>query len=59
MTAVGTDGKIKWRFEAGSPLDAAPMVFGKKVIFGSNDGVLQAIDRISGKLYGHIPLTTR
>ncbi len=50
VTAVGTDGKIKWKYEAGSPVDAAPMVFGKKVIFGTNEGVLYAIDRISGKL---------
>ena len=26
------------------------MIFGKKVIFGSNDGVLHAIDRTTGKL---------
>ncbi len=50
VIAADTDGKIKWKFEGGSPVDAAPMVFGNKVIFGSNDGLLRAIDRISGKL---------
>ena len=50
VIAADTDGKIKWKFEGGSPVDAAPMVFGNKVIFGSNDGLLRAIDRTSGKL---------
>ncbi len=50
VIAVGTDGKRKWSFEASSPVDAAPMIFDNKVIFGSNDGVLHAIDKISGKI---------
>jgi outer membrane protein assembly factor BamB len=50
LIAVSTDGKIKWRYEAGSAIDAAPMVFRKKVIIGSADGVLRAIDKITGKL---------
>src|SRR5659263_318788 len=40
LIAVSTDGKIKWKYEAVSAIDAPPMVFGKKIIFGSNDGVL-------------------
>lgn len=50
LTAVSTDGKIKWKYESGNSIDAAPMVFGKKVIFGSTDGVLRAVDKVSGKL---------
>jgi eukaryotic-like serine/threonine-protein kinase len=50
LTAVTTRGKILWTFDGTSPVDAAPMVYGKKVIFGSNDGAVKALDRISGKL---------
>ncbi len=50
LTAVSTDGKIKWKYESGNSIDAAPLVFGKKVIFGSADGVLRAVDKVSGKL---------
>ena len=32
LIAVSTDGKIKWKYESGTSIDAAPMVFGKKVI---------------------------
>ncbi len=50
LIAVSTDGKIKWKYEAESAIDAAPMVFGKKVIFGSTDGILRAVDKITGTL---------
>jgi eukaryotic-like serine/threonine-protein kinase len=50
LIAVSTEGKIKWKYESASPIDAPPMVFGNKVIFGSADGVLKAIDKYSGKL---------
>jgi outer membrane protein assembly factor BamB len=50
VIAAGADGKIKWSFDAASPVDAPPMIFGNKLIFGSNSGVLHAIDRMSGKL---------
>jgi outer membrane protein assembly factor BamB len=50
IIAVTTEGKIKWKFEAVSAIDAAPMIFGKKVIFGSNDGILRALDKVTGKL---------
>ncbi len=48
--AVSQEGKIKWQYDAGSAIDAAPVISGEKVIFGSNDGLLRAIDRFSGRL---------
>ncbi len=50
LIAVTSDGKIKWKFEAGSSIDAAPMVFGNKVIVGTSEGILKAVDKYSGKL---------
>src|SRR5665811_2382581 len=50
LIAIGSDGKIKWKYEAGSSIDAAPMVFGKKIISGTSDGILKAVDKITGKL---------
>jgi outer membrane protein assembly factor BamB len=50
LIAVSTDSKIKWKYEAGSSVDAAPMVFDNKVITGTSDGVLKAIDKFTGKL---------
>jgi len=50
LIAVSTDGKIKWKYEAGSSIDAAPMIFGKNVISGTSDGVLKAVDKTTGKL---------
>jgi eukaryotic-like serine/threonine-protein kinase len=50
LIAVTAEGKIKWKYESSSPVEAPPMVFGNKVIFGSADGVLKAIDKSSGKL---------
>lgn len=50
LTAVSADGKVKWRFEDGSLLEAPPLVFTNKVIIGSNEGNLKAIDKVTGKL---------
>jgi len=50
LTAVTSDGKIKWQHEAGSLIEAAPLVFGNKVIVGLNNGKLIAIDKVTGKL---------
>ena len=50
LIAVNTDGKIKWKYESNSPVEAPPMVYGNKVIFGSADGLLKAVDKYSGKL---------
>lgn len=50
LTAVASDGKIKWQYEAGSPIEAAPLVFVNKVIVGLNNGKLIAIDKVTGKL---------
>jgi len=49
LFAVGTDGKIKWRYESGSPIEAPPLVFANKVIIGLSDGTLRAIDKITGR----------
>src|SRR5512133_3758308 len=45
-----SEGKIKWKFEDESLFEAAPLIFGNKVIIGSNEGVLKAIDKVTGKL---------
>jgi outer membrane protein assembly factor BamB len=50
LIAVTTDGAIKWKFEAGSAVEAPPLVFGNKVIIGCNDGILRAVDKVTGKL---------
>jgi len=50
INAVGPDGKIKWRYFANSAIDAAPLVYGKKIIFGTNEGFLIALDKYSGSL---------
>ncbi|HLP74418.1 MAG TPA: PQQ-binding-like beta-propeller repeat protein [Bacteroidales bacterium] len=50
LIAVTSDGKIKWKYECGSMLEAAPLIFGNKVIVGTNEGVLNAVDKVSGKL---------
>ena len=50
VIAVSSDGKIKWKYEAGSLIEAAPLVFGNKVIVGLNDGKLIAVDKVTGKL---------
>ncbi len=41
LTAINTDGKVKWKYEAGDPIDASPIIYKKKVIFGTEGGVLQ------------------
>ncbi len=50
LTAVSSDGKIKWQYEAGNLIEAAPLVFGNKVIVGLNNGKLIAVDKVTGKL---------
>jgi outer membrane protein assembly factor BamB len=50
LTSVSADGKIKWIYESGSLIEAAPLVFGNKVIVGLNDGKLLAVDKVTGKL---------
>jgi eukaryotic-like serine/threonine-protein kinase len=49
MNGIGTDGKFKLKYIVGSALDAAPLVFGKELIFGTNDGFLRAIDKTTGR----------
>lgn len=49
LYAIGSDGKIKWKYEAGSPIQTPPMVVGEKVIFGADDGILRAVDSRSGR----------
>lgn len=44
---LGT-GKVSWKFDADYPLEAAPVVFGDRVLFGSGDGILRCMDK-SGK----------
>ncbi len=49
LFAVGPDGKLNWKSETASPLEAPPMVFGNEVIAGSFDGLLRAFNKTSGK----------
>jgi len=50
LLAISPDGKIKWKYESGASIDAPPMVFGNKVIIGTSDGILKAVDKFTGKL---------
>ena len=50
LIAVSSEGMIKWQYEAGSLIEAAPLVFVNKVIVGLNNGKLIAIDKVTGKL---------
>ena len=50
LTAVSSDGKIKWQYEAGNLIEAAPLVFGNKIVVGLNNGNLIAVDKVTGKL---------
>lgn len=42
-------GRVKWRYDAGHPVEAAPAIADNKVCFGSSDGVMRCFDP-SGKL---------
>lgn len=50
LTSISPEGKIKWKYEEGSLFEAAPLVFGNKIIIGSNQGNLIAVDKVTGKL---------
>ena len=50
LYAVTTDGTIVWKFSMTGALDAPPLVYGKNVIIGGSDGILRAIDKMTGKL---------
>lgn len=55
LYAVAPGGKMELKYFAGSAIEAAPMVFGKKLIIGTNDGFLRAIDKTMGKLLWSYP----
>lgn len=40
---------LRWEFEAGSGITGTPAVVGNRVIFGSWDGKIYSLDRLSGK----------
>ena len=42
--------RLRWEFEAGSGITGTPAVVGERVIFGSWDGCVYALNRLSGKL---------
>jgi len=42
--------RLRWEFEAGSGITGTPAVVGNRVIFGSWDGRLYAVERLSGKV---------
>jgi len=52
-TTIGPENvsrlRLRWVFEAGSGITGTPAVIGDRVIFGSWDGRVYALDRISGK----------
>ncbi|MDP6447957.1 MAG: PQQ-binding-like beta-propeller repeat protein, partial [Pirellulaceae bacterium] len=50
MTAVDCEsGKELWRFYANGPIRLAPIGFGEKVCFGSDDGWLYCLDAATGE----------
>src|SRR6266566_8931885 len=42
--------RLRWEFEEGSGITGTPAVVGERVIFGSWDGCVYALNRLSGKL---------
>lgn len=45
-----TSGEELWRFYSDGPIRLAPVAFGKRVCFGSDDGHLYCLDTQTGKL---------
>ena len=48
--AVSPGGRIIWKKETGSPVEAAPVIHGDKLFIGAGDGVMRAFDKKSGRL---------
>src|SRR6266511_5277267 len=52
-TTIGPENvsrlRLRWVFEAGSGITGTPAIVGERVIFGSWDGRVYALDRKSGK----------
>ena len=44
-----TDGKRRWIFETGGDVDSSPVICDGKVLFGSRDGRLYALNAADGK----------
>ena len=47
--AIGDDGKVRWKYEAGSPVEAPPLVHGNNIYTGASDGVFHAVNKLTGK----------
>jgi eukaryotic-like serine/threonine-protein kinase len=43
-------GGLAWRFATGGPVRSSPIIVGSRVIIGSSDGHVYALDRVSGGL---------
>ena len=46
----GETGELKWFFNCRAGIHSSPVVYGDYVFFGSDDGRLYALDKISGDL---------
>jgi len=42
--AINPDGKLKWKFNAGTAVEAPPLVLGGTIYAGSMEGILFALD---------------
>ena len=49
LIACEYDGRLKWKIDAGSSVDAPPMLSGDKVIYSTSEGALKAADRKTGR----------
>lgn len=49
LHAIGRDGKVRWKFDAGKPIRAQPTVIGKDVYAASDSGYLYKLSRDAGR----------
>ena len=50
LTAVGSDGKMKWKSPAGNIIEAPAFIWNDKVIIGSTDGNMRAFNKNTGTI---------
>jgi len=50
LYALTRAGELKWRFDAGSPVYASPLIADDRVVCGTNSGQVLALDKVTGHL---------
>lgn len=49
LFAIRSDKTVLWKYNAGSPVTAPPLIYGDKVLFGTDNGLFPAVDKSTGK----------